>query len=245
MSINIEAAIKHMYDLMAKKVTYSMTGSRTGTDGTADCSGAIYASLCKAGAVNDGWVRNTDSLHDWLVSYGFKLIATNKDWPMKRGDIVILGKRGSSGNAAGHVFMAVDGTNVIHCNYGANGVSVNNENQQPYEMGWYVYRLEGGGSTTNPNPSLDKVIDEVIAGKWGVDPERSQKLTAAGYNAQEVQNGVNAKLSGGSTSPNNSVDAVAKEVIAGKWGNDPERSVKLKAAGYDPVAVQKRVNELL
>jgi N-acetylmuramoyl-L-alanine amidase len=41
------------------------------------------------------------------------------------------------------------------------------------------------------------------------------------------------------------VTEVAKEVIDGKWGNDPTRSKKLKAAGYDPVAVQKKVNALL
>ena len=38
---------------------------------------------------------------------------------------------------------------------------------------------------------------------------------------------------------------IANEVIAGKWGNGEERKKKLKAAGYDPVAVQKKVNELL
>ena len=42
-----------------------------------------------------------------------------------------------------------------------------------------------------------------------------------------------------------SVDAIAKEVINGKWGNGDTRKKKLKAAGYDYAAVQKRVNELL
>lgn len=41
------------------------------------------------------------------------------------------------------------------------------------------------------------------------------------------------------------VDQLAAEVINGDWGNDPARSQKLMAAGYDPAAVQKRVNELL
>ena len=41
------------------------------------------------------------------------------------------------------------------------------------------------------------------------------------------------------------VDEIAKEVIDGKWGNGDERVAKLKAAGYDPDAVQKKVNELL
>ena len=42
-----------------------------------------------------------------------------------------------------------------------------------------------------------------------------------------------------------SIDAIAKEVIAGKWGNGDERKKKLTAAGYDYDAVQKRVNELM
>lgn len=36
---------------------------------------------------------------------------------------------------------------------------------------------------------------------------------------------------------------IAKEVYNGKWGNDPERSKKLKKAGYDPSTIQKLVNE--
>lgn len=40
-------------------------------------------------------------------------------------------------------------------------------------------------------------------------------------------------------------NTIAKEVIAGKWGNGDERKEKLKAAGYDPAAIQKLVNKLL
>lgn len=42
-----------------------------------------------------------------------------------------------------------------------------------------------------------------------------------------------------------SVDEIAREVLAGKWGNGATRTQKLQAAGYDPAEVQKRVNELL
>lgn len=41
------------------------------------------------------------------------------------------------------------------------------------------------------------------------------------------------------------IDEIAQEVIAGKWANDPDRKKKLAEAGYDAVAVQKRVNEIL
>ena len=43
----------------------------------------------------------------------------------------------------------------------------------------------------------------------------------------------------------NSITAIAKEVISGKWGNGAARRNALKRAGYDPDEVQKRVNELL
>lgn len=41
-----------------------------------------------------------------------------------------------------------------------------------------------------------------------------------------------------------SIEEVARQVIAGKWGNDPHRSEQLRAEGYDVAAVQARVNEL-
>lgn len=42
-----------------------------------------------------------------------------------------------------------------------------------------------------------------------------------------------------------SIDAIAREVIRGDWGNGDARRQKLTAAGYDYSAVQKKVNELL
>ena len=42
-----------------------------------------------------------------------------------------------------------------------------------------------------------------------------------------------------------SVDTIAREVIAGKWGNGATRKKKLAAAGYNYSEVQKRVNQLL
>lgn len=47
------------------------------------------------------------------------------------------------------------------------------------------------------------------------------------------------------TSTAKSVEALAREVIIGKWGNGDERKRRLQAAGYDYTAVQNKVNELL
>lgn len=42
-----------------------------------------------------------------------------------------------------------------------------------------------------------------------------------------------------------SIEEVAKEVVNGKWGNNPERKEKLIKAGYVPAEVQAVVNKLL
>lgn len=57
---------------------------------------------------------------------------------------------------------------------------------------------------------------------------------------------MNAILSGSNTAAKKkSVDTVAREVIAGKWGNGNARFNALKKAGYNANAVQRRVNQLL
>ncbi|WP_208560619.1 hypothetical protein [Marinilactibacillus kalidii] len=49
------------------------------------------------------------------------------------------------------------------------------------------------------------------------------------------------------TTKNRSVDAVAREIAFEKhsWGVNPGRAQKLRAAGYNPDEVQKRINQLL
>lgn len=48
-----------------------------------------------------------------------------------------------------------------------------------------------------------------------------------------------------SKSKKKSNTTIAKEVIAGKWGNGPARALKLKKAGYSPVTIQRIVNRLI
>lgn len=47
------------------------------------------------------------------------------------------------------------------------------------------------------------------------------------------------------STPSKSMTEVAKEVIAGAWGNGQDRINRLKAAGYDPNAVQAEVNRIV
>lgn len=47
------------------------------------------------------------------------------------------------------------------------------------------------------------------------------------------------------SSSTKSITTIAKEVIAGKWGNGSTRKSKIEAAGYDYSKVQQKVNELM
>lgn len=58
-------------------------------------------------------------------------------------------------------------------------------------------------------------------------------------NAVDITNATTSTASG-----KKSVDEIALEVIAGKWGNGSERKTRLEAAGYNYSEVQKKVNEL-
>ncbi len=91
--------------------------------------------------------------------------------------------------------------------------------------------------------NVDTVAREVIAGKWGNNPQRAQKLAAAGYDAAAVQRRVNELLGAATPSkPDVDIDALARAVIRGDYGNGDERRRRL-GANYD--AVQRRVNQML
>lgn len=116
----------------------------------------------------------------------------------------------------------------------------------PYLSGKFPYiaeevnrRLAAG----QPQKSNQEVAREVIAGKWGNDPERSHSLARAGYDPEAVRVWVNKFMA--AKQPKKSNEVVAGEVIAGKWGNGAERRRRLQAAGYDPLAIQTLVNKLM
>ena len=54
-----------------------------------------------------------------------------------------------------------------------------------------------------------------------------------------------SKPAASTTPARKSTDEIAREVIAGNWGNGDDRKNRLTAAGYDYSAVQAKVNELL
>lgn len=158
MGVNTNNVIAFMEGLKNIGITYSMNGSRDGSDGTGDCSGTIVRAIEQSGGTKASWLFNTDSMHAYLIQNGYKLVyENNPTYTPKRGDIFIWGRKGQSGGAFGHTGIFYDDNeNIIHCNFGYNGVTINNvdsiakANGFPY---YYIYRLEGGSTTPiNPTP---------------------------------------------------------------------------------------------
>lgn len=142
------------------KLTYSMYGSRTGADGTADCSGSMVAALRGAGASRPAYTYNTESIHPYLKSNGYYLAREGRDvnYVPQYGDIVIWGKKGYSGGGGHIMIMSSAGSDakcISTCGYywdknpnsiyGARGQAVQEFKYKWYHgthnnMYYYVYR---------------------------------------------------------------------------------------------------------
>ncbi|HEM5178871.1 TPA: C40 family peptidase, partial [Streptococcus suis] len=235
MTINIETAIRWMTDRVGL-VKYSMD-YRNGPN-SFDCSSSVYYALMAGGAISAGWAVNTEYEHDWLIRNGYKLICENGRFDAQRGDVFIWGRRGQSSGAGGHTGIFIDPDNIIHCNYARNGITVDNYNQTAAASGWmycYVYRLANQPTTSPAGKTLDTLVKETLAGKYG---NGDQRKAALGNQYEAVM----AVINGKATAPKKTVDQLAQEVIQGKHGNGEDRK---KSLGPDYDAVQKRVTEIL
>lgn len=118
-----------------------------------------------------------------------------------------------------------------------------------YIRGFARPKYASGGSTApstpTPSKSVAEIAQDVIKGVYGNGDDRRNALKALGYDPDEVQAKVNEILKGNSATPSKSIAEVAKDVIAGKYGNGTERRKKLAAEGYDPDTVQAEVNRQL
>lgn len=122
------------------KLTYSMYGSRNGSDGTADCSGAMTAALWSAGAGTPSASArryggyNTVSIRPYLTSNGFKMISSNTNIYVKRGDIIVLGNTAGDN---GHIGIVSNGGYLTNALKSAKFLSVSGHNKNA--NGGYLY----------------------------------------------------------------------------------------------------------
>jgi hypothetical protein len=110
-------------------------------------------------------------------------------------------------------------------------------------------KLGGGDRPPTPPParkSIDQIAQEVLNGAWGNGDERKQRLGAAGYDYDAVQRIVNQRAGGGAPVAHRStLTEIARQVIAGHYGNMPERRRLLEGQGWNYASVQAEVNRLL
>ena len=122
------------------KLTYSMLGSRNGSDGTADCSGAVSQAL-KDNGISIKGLPTTVTLGQQLAENGFYRVSRNEDWVAKPGDIVMMSwgvDMSTSGGAGGHVGVMVDSMNFISCDYSTKGAKGQAINTYPWND-YYVW----------------------------------------------------------------------------------------------------------
>lgn len=101
-----------------------------------------------------------------------------------------------------------------------------------------------GGIQSVPTYSLDDVARRVIVGEFGNGQDRINSLAAAGYDNVAVQQRVNEILQGVTSSTQDDLSAIAEAVYRGDYGNGQDRINALRAAGYDPDAVQHAVDQI-
>ena len=152
--MDIDAAINALKKKIGKS-TYSMEGSRDFSDGTCDCSGAVYYGLRKAGCSDFAYITSTETLHEYLVQNGITLKAENEPFNMEKGDIIIWGKQGQSAGANGHTGICIDNQNWIECTAWHDlGETIQNHDKRWVMAGkpfFYVYHYTGRTPGINPN----------------------------------------------------------------------------------------------
>lgn len=165
MSVNEKKVVQWFLDRIGK-LTYSMSGSRNGTDGTADCSGSITQAIKDAGGNPYAYLYSTVTLGKYLKGNGYKRISVNQEWDAKEGDIVQMswGKdMSTSGGAGGHVGVMKNAWDFISVDYwtgGQKGTAVSehnidnylNVNQPRYFEVWRIEKDKPSPSNPKPTP---------------------------------------------------------------------------------------------
>lgn len=127
------------------------------------------------------------------------------------------------------------------------GVWAENENRTPKPGDIIFYDWQDNGKGDNSGWAdhvgiVEKIVDNqitVIEGNYdGAVKRRKIAVNGRyirGYGVIKYDSQTAAK----------SAETVAKEVIAGKWGNGADRKKRLEKAGYDYKIIQAKVNSLL
>ena len=141
----------------------------------------IYMSNYPVNAYNWSSVANAD-YGLWVANYGANTGAEGNRPSVKWWSFYFIWQYTSKGHVQGYI----------------GNVDLNNAYGDA--VAWRKY-ANASGTTLNPEKPKEptkkpneEIANEVIEGKWGNGDERKKRLTDAGYNYQEIQGIVNAKL---------------------------------------------------
>lgn len=127
------------------KLTYSMWGSRNGSDGTADCSGALTQAIQDAGGTKYQALYDTDTIQPYLLANGYYVASSGWQYqPVQYGDIVIWGVPGHSQGAAGHAVLVTTHGQNPDCISAQWGVGRGAKGMAVYEAPYYQYWIQHG-----------------------------------------------------------------------------------------------------
>lgn len=133
------------------------------------------------------WFANKSCPGDWLYS--------------RLGDLASkvtaqLGGSSSGGTAASGLYRVRKSWNDAKSQKGAFKSLDNAKRCAASNPGYFVFDERGRivGSTASSTKTVDELAREVIRGNWGNGAERKNRLTAAGYDYNAVQNRVNELL---------------------------------------------------
>lgn len=121
------------------------------------------------------------------------------------GDQVFFTKNGTTSgcyhtgivyNVDSNYFYTIEGNTSVSDSVVSNGGGVA---KKKYSIAKYKGKAFFGrpkyDDVAQTQKSIDDIVDEVIAGKWGNNPERKKKLIEAGYDYEVIRAKVNARKS--------------------------------------------------
>lgn len=210
---------------------------------------AVYAALvnlctdiCKRNGKNKLiWISDKETALEYTPADGEMLITVhrwfaNKSCPgnwlfAKLGELAETVTKNLSGNTSSDVSTGT----LYRVQTGAYSKKENADAQleKVKAAGFDTYMVKAGG--------LYKIQVGAYSKKANADA-MAAKLKAAGFDTYiTTEKGEAVSTS----TAKKSVEEIAKEVIAGKWGNGDARKTALEKAGYDYSEVQAQVNALL
>ena len=218
----------------------------------------VVAQLC----IDEGIIANNANIkthNDWNGKWCPSKILNEGRLTQVKNEIIkeynrLIGKKPAQSETVevnkkvdGHLTFSQVVDKTIAGGYGSNPqrkTNINSKTNFTYEK--VQAEVNKKLSTPKPKPvkpkkkSVDEIVKEVIAGKWGTGDNRKDRLTKAGYNYSEVQKKVNDHFT--PKKPVKTTEQLAQEVLAGKHGNGSKR---IESLGNRYLEVQKKVDEIL